>query len=303
MKLNFPENFLEREERCGYVIEPEMKKVWAEDLKLLSVFDEVCKKHDITYYWAYGNLLGAVRHKGFIPWDDDIDVFVTRKDYIKLCSIAKKEFSEPYFWQNDHTEWGSHIAFSKLRNGNTTAILDFERPYHYTYNQGTFLDVFPLDNAPDDAEKFNKQAKKIVLYKKLTGKWSRMFEGKRLWFNRSWMYLTAIALFIPRLIVRAFRIPNIPCRLLEKEMQKYNNTNSSYYAMTALGETKRYPKACFDTITTLPFEFFEVPAPNGYLELLDIDYGDWQVFKRGAEGGCMHSGMFYDTENSYRKYI
>ncbi len=303
MKLNIPEGFLEREERCGYVIEPEMKKVWASEIELFALFDDVCKKYDIPYFWAYGNLLGAARHKGFIPWDDDIDVFVKREDYERLCEVAEKEFTAPYFWQNDHTEWGSHIAFSKLRNSNSTAILDFEKPYGYTYNQGAFLDVFPLDNAPDNDTEFEKHAKKIVLFKKLTGKWSRMFEGKKLWFNRKWMYLTAILLFIPRLIVRGFKIPNIPCRLLEKEMQRYRNQKTNFLAMTALGETKRYPKSCFEGAVMLPFEFFEVPAPSGYLELLDIDYGDWQVFKRGAAGGCMHDGMFYDTENSYIKYI
>ena len=303
MKLNIPENFLQEETRNDYLISADMKKVWATEIEIYDFFTKLCEKHGIKYYWAYGNLLGAVRHGGFIPWDDDIDVFVTRSDYEKLCKIAKTEIPEGLFWQNDHTQWGSHIAFSKLRKDGTTAILDFEKPYKYAYHQGCFLDVFPLDNAPDDENEFKKYSKKIVLYKKLTGKWSRMFEGEKIWFERRPMYLAAVLLFIPRLIIRTFKIPNIPCRMLEKQMRKYENANTSYLGMFGLGETKRYPKSCFSETVMLPFEFFSVPCPSGYNELLDIDYGDWKVFKRGAEGGCMHLGMLYDTEKDYRKYL
>ncbi len=303
MNFEFPENFLKEEIRNDYKISEDMKKVWATEIELYELFVNLCKEHGISHYWAYGNLLGAVRHSGFIPWDDDIDVFVTRDDYEKLCEIAKNKIPKGFFWQNDHTEWGSHIAFTKLRKDGTTAILDFEKPYKYAYHQGCFLDIFPLDNAPDDEEEFKKYSKKIILYKKLTGKWSRMFEGEKLWFSRKWMYITAVLLFIPRLIIKGFKIPNIPCRLLSRQMQKYKNKDTSFYTMTALGETKRYPKSCFKDTVMLPFEFFTVPCPSGYTELLDIDYGDWQVFKRGVEGGCMHFGMLYDTEKDYRKYL
>ncbi len=303
MELKIPNDFLLEEERCGYLISAEMKKVWAEEIKLYNIFADICEKHNIKHFFAYGNMLGAARHQGFIPWDDDIDVFVPREDYERFCKVAQSELKYPYSLQNDHTEWGSHIAFSKIRNCETTAILDFEAPYHYRFNQGIFLDVFPLDNVPDDKKELEKMTKKIVKLKKMTGKWSRMFESKKLYFNRSFMYLSAVVFFLPRLIVRAFKIPNIPCRMLEKEMQKYNKTETKCVAMMGLGELKPYPKKYFEETVLLPFEFFEAPVPRDYVALLDLEYGDWHKFVRGAAGGCMHLGMHYDTERSYKEFL
>ena len=93
-------SFFKEEERCGYLVTEKRKKVWAVGLELWERFDEVCKKHGITYYAYYGTLLGAVRHQGFIPWDDDIDVIMFRDEYKRFQEIAPSEFTEPYFFQN-----------------------------------------------------------------------------------------------------------------------------------------------------------------------------------------------------------
>ena len=84
IKLSLPEGFLEEEVRCDYTVSKEMKKVWAVELDLLAEFQRVCKLHDIKYSVCGGTLLGAIRHKGFIPWDDDIDVMMMREEYEKL---------------------------------------------------------------------------------------------------------------------------------------------------------------------------------------------------------------------------
>lgn len=86
--MYFEDKFFEAEERCGYHISEKMKKVWAVELKLLDYFDQLCREHNLRYYIAYGTLLGAVRHQGFIPWDDDIDVVMFRDDYEKLKVIS-----------------------------------------------------------------------------------------------------------------------------------------------------------------------------------------------------------------------
>ena len=89
IKLELPEGFLEEEERDGYLVSAEMKKIWAVELDLLNEFMRVCKEHDIRWFADGGTILGAIRHNGMIPWDDDIDVCMYREDYEKLLDSCK----------------------------------------------------------------------------------------------------------------------------------------------------------------------------------------------------------------------
>ena len=119
--MHLDENFFREEIRCGYKVSEKMKKVWAVELNLLEQFDKLCRENNLQYFVDSGTLLGAVRHQGFIPWDDDIDVVMFRDDYEKLKIIAKDAVSSPYFYQNSYNDlmiW----AFSKLRDSRTTAI-------------------------------------------------------------------------------------------------------------------------------------------------------------------------------------
>ena len=90
---------LEKEIRNGYEISADMKKVWAVEMELLKKLLEVCEKHHLRIWAEGGTLLGAVREKGFIPWDDDIDMAMPREDYDKLQTIAKDQFKAPFFFQ------------------------------------------------------------------------------------------------------------------------------------------------------------------------------------------------------------
>ena len=90
-------SFYKEEIRSGFLVTEKRKKVWAAELQMLEKFDEICQKHNLTYYAYYGTLLGAVRHQGFIPWDDDIDVVMFRDDYEKFQAIAPEEFKERIF--------------------------------------------------------------------------------------------------------------------------------------------------------------------------------------------------------------
>ena len=90
MRINLvlEDSFFEEEIRSGYTVSSEMKKIWAVELDLLNEFSKVCQKHQLKWFVHAGTLLGAIRHKGFIPWDDDIDVVMPRADYEKLCELA-----------------------------------------------------------------------------------------------------------------------------------------------------------------------------------------------------------------------
>ena len=138
----FNDDFFCEEEKAGYLVTKERKEVWAIEIDLLMQLDAVCKKYGLKYCVGAGTMLGAVRHKGFIPWDDDIDVYMLREDYDKLLSVAS-EFHYPYFLQNSYTEENLLRAYTKLRNGMTTGTTKRDR--YRKMNHGIFIDIFPLD--------------------------------------------------------------------------------------------------------------------------------------------------------------
>lgn len=120
---------------------------------------KICDENYITYYLEGGSLLGAVRHKGFIPWDDDFDIFMKRKDYIKFLEVCERCLDkEKYFIQNELTEEKYAFSFTKIQLKGTEIIEDFSKDVDIQH--GIFVDIFPYDNIPD-----NKYKRKIFLFK------------------------------------------------------------------------------------------------------------------------------------------
>ena len=104
LKLQIAPSFFLEEERDGYVVSAGMKQIWAVELDLLAEFARVCAENGLKWFVHAGTMLGAVRHQGFIPWDDDIDVVMPREDYDRLCKLAPTAFSHPYFFQCEDTD-------------------------------------------------------------------------------------------------------------------------------------------------------------------------------------------------------
>ncbi|WP_302782657.1 LicD family protein, partial [Acidaminococcus intestini] len=153
LNIKLPDHFLDEEVQDGFLVSQKRKEVWAVELDLLTEFDRVCKKYKLRYFADGGTLLGAIRHGGFIPWDDDIDLAMFRDDYDKLCSIALHEFKNPYFFQTEYTDRGSLRGHAQLRNSNTTAILRNSLNCKYKFNQGIFIDIFPMDSVTENQSK------------------------------------------------------------------------------------------------------------------------------------------------------
>lgn len=126
-----------------------LEKLHEIELEMITEVDRICKKHNIKYTIIGGTLLGAVRHGGFIPWDDDADIAMLRPEYDKFCKICEKELdrSKFYFQNIDITE-GYRWGYSKMRRNGT--VFKRENQEHMNYPQGVFLDIFPIDSTPDN---------------------------------------------------------------------------------------------------------------------------------------------------------
>lgn len=153
--ITFDEKFFEGEERDGFYIEGEMKRVWAAEMEVLMEIDRICKKYDIAYFADSGTLLGAVRHNGFIPWDDDMDIAMLRSDYMKFISVAPKELTWPLFCADIYHWEGWSEPFARVVNGSGINLTPkhLERYHGCPYSVG--VDIFVLDNIPATEEEFN----------------------------------------------------------------------------------------------------------------------------------------------------
>ena len=300
LNIDLPEDFFNEEVRSGYTVSKEIKGLWSVQLDLLNKLDEVCRTHDIEYFVMFGTLLGAVRHKGFIPWDDDIDVVCTRDNFEKLEKVAKEAFTEPYFFQTEYTDKGSHTYYAKLRNSNTAAILKPEVESEYKYNQGIFIDIFIIDEAPGDEKELNEHLMKLknAMYNSI--RFARLFDAHRVYSRHKIVEVLKPLIYVARGFVKLFNIPNVPLKKFDRLAAKYRNTDVPNYGHFGIAEKYVYPKEWFKEKIYLDFETLKVPCPKEYDKILTARYGNWHEFVIGTQEHIM---SIVDTEKSYREYI
>ena len=254
-----------------------MREIGIEELKqlqmdILSAVQEFCLDRGIIFSISCGTLLGCIRHNGYIPWDDDIDIYLLRKDYNRLV----KEFPDTlggrykFFTLERLKTWDT--PFGKIFDVNTILKERENEPYE----MGVNIDVFPIDAVPQD---------------KLT--WQKYDKQRRFWMNNYCMrkgglnigryhkersLLGNIYVTLGKIIIRC-----IPLRCLAWHMssvaQKYNNQQSDYVFECVFGYFSRAPfkRSVFDNIVLTPFEDREYMAFANYDEYLTKTYGDWRT--------------------------
>ena len=305
LKLEFPDHFFEGEERCGYYISPEMKKVWAVLLDLLHELQIVCEQYGIRYYASGGTMLGAVRHQGMIPWDDDIDIFMKRKDYERFVKIARAGvFRNPYFWQDHITDPGYLGGPGRLQNINTTCIgIGGLNERHGTVNlhQGIYIDVFPLDNMPDidfEREQWRNRISRVARQA-----WDlRMYTHRGLLQDRKdlewlsfWLNLTGR----PNYLFEEYYA-------LLAENAEQETVWSCTWSFWCRDPRLRfmYKNEDFKEVIYMPFEFFQIPVPVNYDAILTKSYGDWHQYVKGTSCHEMQGNSFFDdVERPYTYYV
>ena len=298
ISIKLDKAFFAPEEQWGFKVTEERKKLWAVELDLLIKLDEVCKRENIKYYIDAGTLLGAVRHKGFIPWDDDIDVMMFREDYEKFLNLPEDAFPEPYFVHSPHTDSNYLRPHIQLRNSKTTAIVKNEGVSKLK-NQGIFLDIFPMDVVSRYRVLRAIKLKYMRMYYTFISRAKYGAPGK-----------SAITDAVADMIYRVFhRISN------EKMMAKYDNmakhcmfpddmaAKMSFWPLYSIDKLEKYrlPVKAFAGIEYLTFHGFRVPAPKGWDEILRIYYGDNYMAPR--YDNSVHGGLLFDAEKPFTEYL
>ena len=305
VKINLPDAFFREEVRWGYTVSQQMKEVWAVELDLLSELLRVCDKYGIQISAVQGTLLGAVRHRGFIPWDDDIDMGMLREDYEKLCEVAPAEFKEPYFFQTEYTDHGSLRGHAQLRNSKTTAILMTEKKRYLQFNQGIFIDIFPYDYVLDDKSKRIKEQKHIIRLKKLTyviayftDQYYPVHQGIK---GAAFQILHILFLIF-------FRNYNydILFQKIEDCCKKHQNEGLSHVSFVEQIQkwdcVGRRPRSFFTDLRRIQFESIKIPAARQHIKLVKRIYGE-NYMQPPGDKGTTHGEVCFDTRNMYTDYI
>ena len=277
------------EVRSGFLVTTDRKKLWERLLEIWHVFDGICQKHKIPYFADSGTLLGAVRHQGFVPWDDDLDFVMFRPDYERFQEVALREVKPPYFLQNTYTD-GWVLAWSKLRDSRTAAI---EWPNAANVNQGIFIDIIPLDHVSDGSPA------SVLAYKLQYELWGMVIQPdtvKELMKNGE----SQLGEDIIRPLLE---------KSLEERMKIYEGfmldvfpraSKISFFMSDMVG---RYPGrdiSWYGPGGCMPFEQVQLPVPSGYDAVLRNFYGDYSKLVRGTS---LHEGMLVSTDITYEDLI
>lgn len=238
------------------------KEIKARLLDVLVFMDQVCRKHDIQYTLLSGTLLGAARHQGFIPWDDDVDVAMLWDDYVKFinldevrnvdgigihCADTERDYNEHYYY-----------PYAKLED-NTTLIHSDQK----FDKGGIFVDIFPIIAFPNDDVEAKKLSKEM---------------SKRRW--RSLVSATKYENYMKRILRLCYSLNYRSNRDRMLELGAAQNISSAKYVGDMFSRYNsfddRFPKELFSEYTTLPFEGYELSVIANYEQMLKMTYGNWQ---------------------------
>lgn len=270
-----------------------IRRLQLKELDSLIYFKEFCDKHNLLFYFCGGCCIGTLRNKGFIPWDDDIDVFMPRSDYEKLPKLWKKYSDNPRFLclrTDDETFTGN--IFTTIVDTEATCVklnqVDIDVPH------GLVMDVFPLDGCPGG---FKRKAQKLwaMIY--------ALFLAQIVPQNHGGVMALGSKVLLG--IFRGDKIRRKIWRLAERKMSKYKIEDCDYITELCAGPTfmgLEYPKEIFESAVLKEFEGRLMPIPKGYDEYLKIAFGDYMSLPPESEQVPHHDLYYLDLDKPCRAY-
>jgi len=296
-EMFFEDTYFEGEERDGFYIAPMMKRAWAAQLEVLKEIDSICVKYGIDYFAEWGTILGAIRHQGIIPWDDDIDIGMKRADYIKFCNVVEKELPQGYEFlsvEKDNT-WSESL--SRVVNDTVVPLRGekLNRFHGFPYLAG--IDIFVIDNIPPNEGEESILRNLYCATFGLAQKWDE--EG----------YSEEEKMHDLRVVEELCNVKLDESKSFQRQLFILGDRIASMYwdigagakevaIMHRLAENPLFkvPASCYESTVRVPFENTTIPIPVGYDAILTLYYGnDYMIPKQGGAG---HDYPFYAKQQS-----
>lgn len=270
-----------------------IKELQAKGLEMLVFFQDFCNEHNLRFFLCGGCCIGAVRHGGFIPWDDDVDVFMLREDYEKLIEIFNAQSqSQKYFLQVTTNQTLTKNQFATINDSQTTFIKSFQKDLDI--NHGLVLDIIPLDACPSG---FNRKVQKFwaLIYSLFVIGQAPKNNGKLIEIIGSFLLFLA----------PTQKFKNKIWQFAKKQMSKYSFDSCEFITELCSGVKymqNEYPKEIFKSAVLVDFEDIKAPLPIGYDQYLKMAFGDYMSLPKQSERAAHHELEFIDMDNSYKIY-
>ena len=303
--MYIPEEFFESEVRDGFYVPSFMKRSWAATLEVLDEIAGVCSKHGLKWWLDWGSLIATVRHRGFIPWDDDLDISMMRKDYMLFNRYAQNELPQGYFVNNIYNNHRFDEYHTRVINSthiqSDEAFLNKHSGFPYTAG----VDIFCIDYINPD-EEVDKELCRLIynigsiataldpdLYVKDIPEYAGAINDIEAICHYSFNEVEPVRQQINK--------------LCERLMQNTDGTSATNAACMVNHATREgfsgiFPKEYYEELITMPYEFIEVPVPLHYNEILRTLFGNYM---KPYRAGGLHDFPYYEkqekklTDNGY----
>lgn len=259
------------------------------EMEIMDVVHDFCKEHNLKYSLAYGTLLGAVRHKGFIPWDDDMDICMPRNDYDKFIELWGKNPPNGFILQYKDNSPEFSQNFVKIRKDHT-AFIYFEEEKQFQYHKGIFVDIFPGDNVPDGSiarkVQFCFTAIMLLFYREFTSG-STGIIGK----------IEKVLLSFPKRFYPSIR------KWAERQIKHWNTkkTKQIVFGSTIRDASLYYDSSIFNNLNEFSFEDRHYYGFADYDEVLKVEYGSYMELPPEEERVLKHQPYMVDFMHNYEE--